>query len=86
MYLISPLRTLPFKSGTSFSVNGGLGGHICVKMLDHDSMGGRGGRAMIVFLACGRDELCWALVLGALDGARRQPFWVGHWHLQWPDW
>lgn len=38
-----------------------------MKMLDHDSMGGRGGRAMIVFLAYGSDELCWPQVLGAPD-------------------
>lgn len=38
-----------------------------MKILDHDSMGGRGGRAMIVFLAYGSGELCWPQVLGAPD-------------------
>lgn len=51
-----PLRTLPCRFGTSFSVNGGLGGHVCVKMLDHDGMGGRGGRGMMAFLGEGPDE------------------------------
>lgn len=39
-------------------------------MLDHDSMGGRGGRAIIVFSAYGRDELCWPQVLVAAPDER----------------
>lgn len=33
-------------------------------MLDHDSMGGRGGRAMIAFLAYSCEQLCWQHRMG----------------------
>ena len=45
---VSAARTFPFRSGKFFSVKTGLGGYICVQMLEKGGFGGRGGAAMVL--------------------------------------
>ena len=47
---VSAARTFPVRSGKFFSLKTGLGGYICVQMLEKGGFGGRGGGAAMVLL------------------------------------